>query len=192
MPIQDWTTLPFDHSGKWGKDVRSLMNPDAYVTWPQYIAEHIVRNRSQFIDKYKNLPKGKGWSNAISADFRKLIQQVYVICSYFPHPTDDDCVKPAFLAYLVKHKPLKIGAYRKNRLVNGKNNRTRLSITQAEKDCVLAIDTEYQKLLNRKQMQQQIIEEQKPVAPGNIVFRTGSSKQKTAIGIALSQEKSSG
>ena len=56
----DWNTLPYDHKS-WAKDQVSIMNPAAKITWPQFIAEMVIWNRSRIMDEYKLKTLEVGW-----------------------------------------------------------------------------------------------------------------------------------
>jgi hypothetical protein len=92
------------------------------------------------------LPKGEGWSNSCGIEYRKLVQQAYVICNYFEHPDVDIDTYNAVNSYLTLQRPLTIGAYRKSRMTKDGN----CSVTPAEKSTVNAIQAELDKLKTRK------------------------------------------
>lgn len=135
----DWTNQPYNHK-TWPKDQKSIMNPNARVTWPQFIAEMVVWNRTRIINEYKQIKMGEGWSNAISDKVRKLVQQAYAICNYFPHPNEEPLVYVAFKNFFRNNRVLKIGQFRKGRK----------SITQDEKDVVKGVMVELDKLLKQR------------------------------------------
>lgn len=143
----DWSKLPYDHAGRWQKCIPSIMNPGTNVTWPQHIVEHIIYNRREFIDKYKSLKIGPGWSQPIGKEVGKLCQQASVIMNYFPHPDDDPDVARAINSYLKKYKPLKIGQLRKTRIVV-KDGKSRINITNDEKYFVRGVMVELERIRN--------------------------------------------
>lgn len=152
MQISDWRILPYKHS--WKKDIQSIMNPSSLVTWPQYVMEMVIRNRTKVwrgIKKWQSINRGAGWSVPISREVAQLCQQASVICNYFPSIYDDKMVELAFREYFGsdKYAPTKIGQYRKTRLTkDGK-----LNITNDERATVKGIVYCYNKLINANQVE---------------------------------------
>jgi hypothetical protein len=125
------------------------MNPNGpKITWPQLIAEYVIYWRTKFLNDYKDVKMGDGWSSSCSKAVRDLNQQASVLANYFPHPDSDPLVKVAFKNFFRNRKPLKIGQYRKVRVTkNGKQN-----ITQDEKDVIKGIATELERLIKQRDM----------------------------------------
>lgn len=181
----EWTNLPFAHEGRWIKKYPSIMNPLDKVTWPQLVAEFVIFWRKQFLPNYKGLG-GPGWSSSIQRHVRNLNQQACVLCNYFPHPSDDPLVEVAFKSYFRKNRPMKIGQYRKVRFTI-KNGREVSNITQDEKDVVLGIDAEYQKLVKQRNMfsemgKTEVYEEGK-------IIKFGATKRVSKLNKILELEK---
>ena len=101
---------------KYTKSLTSIWDSPNKVTWPQYIAELVIYNRSLFIDKYKSLNKGKEWWVPISSEIRSLNQQAAHILSYFDNPEDDSMVNMAIHNHIKKRSVCKIGGYRQDKL----------------------------------------------------------------------------
>jgi len=131
------------------------MNPQDKVTWPQLIMEFVIYWRIQFLKDYKNIKHGYGWSNQIQKQVRQLTQQAYAICNYFPHPDDEPLVVPAFKNFFRRHRPLTIGTYRKTRFTT-KGNRKVCNLTQGEKDVVLGLAAELSKLIDQRNVFQEV------------------------------------
>jgi hypothetical protein len=137
----DWAVLPYDHKGRWKKSIKSILDPNGLVTWPQYIVEMVIWCRKQVFDEYRGII-GKNWSDKIAKQVRQLEYQAAVICNHFPHPEDEPLVVQAFKNHFRRVKPLSIGGYRKNRQ----------NITQYEKDLVLGVRSELEKLRAQKKI----------------------------------------
>ncbi|MFA5759525.1 MAG: hypothetical protein WC942_09255 [Clostridia bacterium] len=139
-------TLPYNHNGRWSKKIKSIFNPQAMVTWPQFIAECVIFWRSKIIKTFPKITYGPGWSDALARQVRQLNQQAATICNYFPHPDDEPLVYSAFKNYIRANRVMKIGQYRKVRTTkDGKCN-----ITQDEKDVVKGIAKELLRLTNQR------------------------------------------
>lgn len=182
----DWKTLPYDHSGRWGKNVESIMNPNSKVTWPQLIAEFVIWFRRQLIKDYKDIKLGPKWSNQIQKQVRSLNQQASVLCNYFPHPNDEPLVKVAFKNYFRKFKPLKIGQFRKVRFTK-KNNREVSNITQDEKDIVIGIKTELDRLIKQRE-QFKVVATKEIKKEEKVTFKTSSSGKSGSLAQILKME----
>jgi hypothetical protein len=180
----DWNKI-YNHE-EWSKDQVSIMNPLAKVTWPQFIAEMVVWNRTKIISSYKNIQRGPGWSSAIPSDVRKLIQQAYAIANCFPHPKNEPLVYVAFKNYFRNHRVLKIGQLRKTRIKDNK-----LMITKEEKDIIVGVTAE----LNRLMAQRDIFVNTKPTEPPVVsteptTFRTeNQNQQKSSLSNLLALEQ---
>ena len=182
----DGTTLPYEHKGTWTKKIDSKLSPGTQVTWPQFLVELIIINRSKFFDEYK-VTKGPGWSNQIGKRVQTLAQQMYTICNYFPHPEKDRLVYKTFLQYFTKNTPLKIGQHRKTRVVvNG--SRTKCNITNDEKFVVKGLMSIYEELKRTYQQIQQ--EDERPVLKdGPTTFRTRKPSMKRHVLDIIEQEE---
>lgn len=145
--------LPYDHAGRWQKNLPSIMNPKDKVTWPQLVAEFVVYNRKKYWTMYKDVSYGPDWHKAISKHVRGIVQQAYVLCNYFPHPQDEPMVEVAFKNVFRNFRFTKIGQFRKVRTKkNGNQN-----ITQDEKDVVQAIHTELCRLIEQRNIFKDVI-----------------------------------
>ena len=143
----DFYNVPYDHSGRWDKNEKSIFNPGTFVTWPQFLAECVIWWRSKLIKDFPKITYGKGWSNAISGQYKRLIQQMYQLCNYFPHPEDDKLVRVSFKNYIRKNRVTQVGSYRKNRITkDGK-----LNISDAEKDFVKGVEHEFNQLKKQRE-----------------------------------------
>lgn len=148
--------MPFDHSGRWHKKFPSIMNPGGdKITFPQLVAEFVVYWRVELMKDYQNIKCGNGWYLPIQSQVRHLNQQSHTICNYFPHPDDEPLVVPAFKNVFRRLRPLTIGGFRKTRQTkNGK-----LNITQAEKDIIVAIECELERLIGQRDVFKDVVKE---------------------------------
>jgi len=181
----DWNTVPYSH--KYEKNKVSIFNPNSNdkITFPQFVAEMVLFNRERFIKDFQKLPRGKGWSNSISAQVRKLVQQSYVICNYFPSVNEDPLIEIAFKNFFRNNRVFKIGQYRKVRVTKEK----KCNVTQDEKDVIKGITAEYNKLLKKKN----IFKDTKPEEINSIkekVISSYSNKKPSKIEALLEMEKS--
>lgn len=102
---------------------------------------------------YKEIKYGEGWYLPIQTQVRHLNQQSHSICNYFPHPDDEPLVIAAFKNVFRKLRPLSIGGFRKTRQTkNGK-----LNITQAEKDIIIAIECELERLIAQRDIFKDVV-----------------------------------
>lgn len=185
----DWKELPYDHSGKWEKKYDSIMSPGTKVTWPQFIVEMVIYWRSRILKDYPKVTKGKGWSRPIATQVRNLEHQAAVICNYFPHPDSEPLVIYAVKKYFRENKPLKLGGFRKNRTTVKESGRESSTVTQAEKDIVIGIQAELDKVLASRNL---YTETKPPEArhPSEIRFETTRKpSKKSALAYALALEK---
>lgn len=142
-----WESKP-PYSHKWHKIHVSIMNPIAKITFPQYIMEMAVYNRTKFLKTFPKIQKGPKWSQQIAKQVRQLCQQASVICNYFPHPDDEPLVVVSFRNFFRTNRTTKIGAFRKARInKTGKSN-----ITIDEKDVVTGITKELKRLQKQRDM----------------------------------------
>lgn len=137
---------PYDHAGRWKKNIKSIMNPGAEVTWPQFICEMVIFNRTRFVKDFPKILRGKGWSNQIQSQVRSVVQQAHNICNYFPHPDDDPMVFVATKNFFRNNGCCKLGGFKKNRV----SKAGKCLVSQAEKDVVKGITSEYDKLSRRR------------------------------------------
>lgn len=180
----DWNTVP--HSHKYTKNKTSIFNPSEKekITFPQFVAEMVLFNRERFIKDFQKLPRGKGWSNAISAQVRKLVQQAHVICNYFPSVDEDPLTEIAFRNYFRNNRVFKIGQYRKVRVTKaGKCN-----ITQDEKDIIKGITVEYNKLLEKKNIFKDVKTEENNSVKDKVIS-SYTNKKPSKIQALLDMEK---
>lgn len=145
----DWFNLPYDHAGTWSKKFDSIMGSTSKITWPQFISEMIIFLRVKVLPNYNDVKLGNDWYKSLMREVRMLNQQASAICNYFPHPDNEPLVIVAFKNFFRKHRPLKIGQFRKTRFTE-KNGRKISNITQAEKDVVIGIDDELQRLIKQR------------------------------------------
>jgi hypothetical protein len=186
----DWNNLAYDHSGRWEKNVDSIMNPGSKITWPQYVAEMVVFWRTQFLKNYQDIQRGPGWYESIAKHVRDLNQQATVICNYFPHPNDESLVTVAFRNYFRKNRPMKIGQYRKTRATE-KNGKQVSNITQDEKDTVLGIKAELDRLMSQRELfiKSAPKTKEEPKVQGEIKFKTQSSNKKKSLADIMALEE---
>ena len=186
----DWKTLPYDHKGRWEKNYDSILAPGEKVTWPQFIVEMVIYWRKKIIKGYPEIKMGKGWSRPIQTQVRNLEHQAAVICNYFPHPQDEPLVVYAVKKYFRTNRPLKLGGFRKNRFkINEKTGRESTTISQTEKDIVLGIRNELDKVLATRNVYHEITPVE-PKKPHEITF--GPAKRpvkKAGLSYLLSLEK---
>ena len=188
----NWFELKYNHVGRWEKKIDSIMNPGTKITWLQYIAEMIICCRVQLLKDYKDIQRGPDWYKSISKAVRDLNQQASVICNYFPHIDDEPLVSVAFRNYFRKRRPLKIGTFRKVRFTE-KDGRKVGNITQDEKDTVVGIQAELDRLIAQRNVfvdaAPKIIEE--PKATSKVRFKTAGTSKKSSLEalIALEQEQ---
>lgn len=146
----NWKVLPYNHS--WQAKYQSIMDPSSKITWPQFVAECVIYFRTKVIPAYKDIKVGQGWYHPIIKEVRALNQQAAVICNYFEHPDKEPLVVVAVKNWLRRTKALKIGRFRKTRVcINKETGRENLTITQDEKDTILGIQAELDKLLKQRQ-----------------------------------------
>lgn len=167
----DWGNLPYDHAGRWQKNMDSVMNPGTKVTWPQLIVEFVVYWRSKYIDSYKTIQRGANWYRSIAREVRNLNQQACVLCNYFPHPTDEPLVLLAIKNWFRDRRVMKIGRYRKVRVTSD----GKINITQDEKDIVYGIKAELDKLIKQRSV---FINVKPQEVKTDIKFRTNNNLQK--------------
>lgn len=150
--INFYDPLPYDHSGRWHKKYDSILNPNGQkITWPQFITECIIYFRTKLLKNYSDVKIGPNWHQPITKDVRQLNQQAAIICNYFKHPDDEPLVIVAFKNWFRNHKPLKMGQFRKNR-ISTKNGRQVLNIDQAEKDVILGVSCELERLIKQRDL----------------------------------------
>lgn len=145
----NWNSLPYSH--KWEKSIPSIFNSEEKITFPQFIMEMVLYNREQYWKKFPKLPRGKGWSNSVQTQVRNLVQQASVIANYFPHINDDPLVMVSFRNFFRNFRVGTIGRFTKYR-VSKNGNRESLNITQAEKDVVLGIMSEFNRLKEQREI----------------------------------------
>ena len=146
---------PFDHKGRWKKIVKSIMNTEALTTFPQFVSEMVLFNMDRFLKDFPPITRGKGWSSSIPDKVRKISQQAYVICNYFPHPDDEPLVPVAFKNYFRQNQVCTIGGFRKVRIKkNGSCN-----VTQAEKDVVTGVQHELSRLIKQRSIMSVVVDE---------------------------------
>lgn len=172
----DWNENPkYSHKGKWEKKFKSIMSPDNLITFPQFLVEMIVYNRRRFLKDFPKFELGPKWSNAIQKQVGSLCQQAHAVCDYFPHPDDEPLVEAAFRNYFRCNRVFKIGQYRKTRFTKtGKCN-----ITQDEKNVVLGINAEFQRLLKQRDMYKVVSEEIQEKENKDIKFITTRKSKET-------------
>lgn len=183
----DWKDpLPFDHKGRWHKNIVSFMTPGQKVTWPQFIAECVIWNRHRFWKQYKDIRPGLEWYKPIQKQVRDLCQQANTIVNYFPHPDDEPLVVLAFKNTLRNFNITKIGQFRKVRVSSdGKQN-----ITQDEKDFITSVWVELNKLTSQRdtfKLCKIDLEEKKKIE--DIKFDTDNSKTSKKISIKELMER---
>src|SRR6185312_9902712 len=98
---------------------------------------------------YKDIKPGKQWYHSIARDVRSLNQQTPVLCNYFPHPDDEPLVIVAFKNFFRQNRVVKIGGFKKTRIVT-KGAREVINISQDEKDVVLGVANELERLLKQR------------------------------------------
>jgi hypothetical protein len=140
----NWTTLPYHN--EWQRKYDSIMNLGAKVTWPQLICEMIIDNRIKYIKTFPKISKGEGWSQPISGQVRRLIQQCYSICNYFPSIEQEPLVELAFRSVIKNQRICKIGTYRKNRV----SKTGKCTVSNDEKDFVLAVSYQLESLVSKR------------------------------------------
>lgn len=143
----NWTEdLPFNHKGKWQADQDSIMSPGTKITFPQFIMEMVIYNMSKYLKDFPKISKGPQWSLDIPDKVKKITQQAYNVCNYFPHPIEEPLVTVAFKNYFRNNRVFTIGQYRKTRFTKaGKCN-----ITDAEKNIVKGVQKELDRLINQR------------------------------------------
>lgn len=174
----DWKDpLPFSHKGRWHKNQKSIMSPGAKVTWPQFVMECIIFNRTIYWSFYKNVKQGEGWFEFIPKDVRTLSQQAYAVCDYFPHPEDEPLVCVAFKNVLRNNRITKIGQYRKTRV--SKEGKT--TVTLDEQNFITAVQKELERLMAQRDTFRVIKTENelKAVSGDSVKFETTSGSRKS-------------
>jgi len=170
----NWETTPFDHAGRWYKKYDSIMNPPEKVTWPQLMAEYVIYWRTRFLKDYQNVKVGPNWYKNCSKQVRDLNMQSSVICNYFPHPDDEPLIVPAIKNYFRNFKPMKIGQFRKVRVTQS----GKINITQDEKDVVLGIQSEFDRLLQQRKILSAVVSQPTNEDSKNITFDTKTNNTK--------------
>ncbi|TXT66090.1 MAG: hypothetical protein BAJALOKI3v1_50090 [Promethearchaeota archaeon] len=172
----NWSNPKWDHAGKLPKEFDSLFNPGSKITWTQYIAELIIKNRVKYIKSYPKITIGNNWYHPINAEVRKLCQSASYIIKFFPHYKDNSSVIPAFRRYITSKPVFKLGMPKKSLVKkNGKAN-----ITQHEKDIILGVWS-YIKDIESVKSKADIVDN-KVCKKDSIKFDTGSvGKKKSGI-----------
>jgi hypothetical protein len=182
----NWKTLPYNHVGRWEKKFQSIFDPNSKITWPQFIAEMVVYWRCQFFKNYQDVKQGTNWYHPIEKDVRNLNQQAPVICNHFPHPDDESLVIVAFKNFFRKNRPTNIGRFCKSRSsINKKTGREKLNITQPEKDIILGVQAELDRLVKQRQVFQNAMPVLEDTKTNTFKTRTSNNKNKISQLIEL-------
>lgn len=145
----DWKSSLADYSGRWRQNFTSIMNPNgSKITFIQYLAEIICWNRMQVLKSYSDVKIGPQWYSTIQKDVRSLNQQAAALTGYFPFYEDEPLVVPAFKNFFRKHRTLAIGGFKKNRVTK----KGTIAISQEEKDCIIGISTELDRLIKQREI----------------------------------------
>jgi hypothetical protein len=184
----NWYELPYSHK-EWQQKYTSIFNPTGKkISFPHYVAEMLLFNRSKILKNFPIIIKGEGWTNAIQDQYRKAVQQAYTICNYFPSIESEPLVEMAFRNVFRNNRILSIGQYRKIRVTKA----GKLNITQAEKDCVLAISTELERLTKQRVTYSEVkTTESTPTNPSTVKFggsNTPTKKKSLAAILALEKQ----
>lgn len=186
MKKLDWSTMPYDHKGRWHKKFQSIMNPSGdKITFPQLVAEFVIYWRTELLKDYQNIKYGPEWYLPIQAQVRNLNQQACAICNYFPHPDDEGLVIVAFKNVFRKLRPLTIGGFRKTR----KTKSGKINITQAEKDILNALQCELERLIEQRNIFISVSTDDKKIEPSvkkEVTFNSSkvTSKPKNPLSFA--------
>ena len=167
------------------------MNPQAKVTWPELVAEFTIFWRSRLIKSYPKITKGENWSNIVAGQFRRLIQQIYTICNFFPHPDDEPLVYVAFRKYWRHNRVTSVGSYRKCRTkINDKGNEV-LNVSKEERETIRGINFELQRLISERDAKKHSVEDfEKGDQDNKDVTYSKRPAQKRGVGSLLSLEDS--
>lgn len=185
MQTIDWSTIPYNHAGRWSKKFQSIMNPNGdKITFPQLVAEFVIYWRTEILSDYKDISYGPDWYIPIQKQVRVLNQQAYTICNYFPHPDDEPLVIVAFKNIFRKQRPLTIGAFRKVRQTKS----GKINITQAEKDILSALKYELDRLIKQRNIFTDVVVKEKKE---NITFNSAKTynQSKGLKGLMQIEEK---
>lgn len=183
----NWKEPPYNHT-KWEKKHDSIFSPETKVTWPQFIVEMVIFWRTKILKDYPEIKKGKGWSRAIAGQVRSLEHQATVICNYFPHPDLEPLVVYAVKKFFRTRRPLKLGGFRKNRTKISEAGNEVCIVSQDEKDIVLGIQDELTKVMQSRELYNDI----KPTvhkAAEDVTFDTSQPKRKTGLAYLIELER---
>jgi hypothetical protein len=183
----EWDKLPYNHAGKWQKNIQSIFNPDSKITWVQFIMEMVVYNRTRYLKNYPVILKGPRWSHTIANQIRALSQQSSALVNYFPHIEDEPLVAVAFKNVFRNNRVIKIGQFRKARVKKTGNS----NITKDEKDIILAVTKELERLIKQRDTFKNAISkslEEKPKNIQDVKFGYRSKAIKGGLGSLIELE----